>query len=50
MKNYKTFYDFILHLKENPNCLDNLETEITKGKKRKISKTAVLNIKTYLFG
>lgn len=51
MKNYKTFYDFIVYLKENPNCLDNLETEISGGKKRrKISKTAVLNIKKYLFG
>jgi ERCC4-type nuclease len=50
MKKYKSLYEFIVYLKQNPNCLDNLETEITGGKKRKISKSAVMNIKKYLFG
>jgi ERCC4-type nuclease len=50
MKQHKTFYDFIIYLKNNPDYLDCLELESINGKKRKISKTTILNIKNYIFG
>lgn len=47
MKDYSSFPDFIKHLQENPNCLDNVVYE-TNGKTRKISKSCIANIKIFL--
>ena len=47
MKDYSSFPDFIKHLQENPNCLDNVVYE-TNGKIRKISKSCIANIKIFL--
>ena len=46
-KSYKTIVDLIIALQEDDSCLDNLKIE-TKNSNRKISKTAVQNIKIYL--
>ena len=48
MKNYDTFKDFYEAIKLNPELLDDQTIE-SNGKKRKISKTIVNNIKSYLF-
>lgn len=47
MKDYSSFPDFIKHLQENPNCLDNVVYE-TNSKTRKISKSCIANIKIFL--
>lgn len=47
MKNFKDFPDFISTMKADPSGLDNMQIE-TNGKKRKISKTIIDNIKKYL--
>ena len=47
MKNFKDFPDFISTMKADPTGLDNMQIE-TNGKKRKISKTIIDNIKKYL--
>ena len=47
MKNFKDFPDFISTMKAVPTRLDNMQIE-TNGKKRKISKTIIDNIKKYL--
>tara|TARA_Y100000389_G_scaffold203459_1_gene251931 strand:+ start:1107 stop:1868 length:762 start_codon:yes stop_codon:yes gene_type:complete len=44
---YKTVYNLIQELNENLGCLDNVKLKATNGE-RKISKTAVKNIKEYL--
>jgi ERCC4-type nuclease len=48
MKNFSTFADFFEKVKQNPEILDGIQIE-TNGKKRKISKTNIENIKKYLF-
>lgn len=48
MKPYKTFYEFMESVKNNPSLLENLTYE-SKGKTRKISKTSIESIKKYLF-
>lgn len=48
MKEFTSFNDFFEKVKENPTLLDEIKIE-TNGKKRKISKTNIENIKKYLF-
>ncbi len=48
MKNYGSFKMFYETIKEKPELLEGLTIE-TNGKQRKISKTIINNIKTYLF-
>jgi ERCC4-type nuclease len=48
MKDYDTFKDFYEAVKLNPELLDELSIE-SNGKKRKINKNIINNIKTYLF-
>lgn len=48
MKNYGSFKIFYETIKEKPELLEGLTIE-TNGKQRKISKTIINNIKTYLF-
>ena len=45
---FKTLPNLINSLKENPNCLNNIVTTDSKGKNRKISKTAISTIVQYL--
>jgi ERCC4-type nuclease len=47
IEKYKTVYNLIQELNENLGCLDNVKLKATNGE-RKISKTAVKNIKEYL--
>ena len=47
MKQFSSFPHFIEELKKNPSCIDTTICE-TKGKSRKISKTCLVNIKSYL--
>tara|TARA_B000000609_G_C24100118_1_gene307919 strand:+ start:165 stop:914 length:750 start_codon:yes stop_codon:yes gene_type:complete len=46
-KSYTTIVDLIIAMQEDDSCLDNLKIE-TKNSNRKISKTAIQNIKIYL--
>ena len=48
MSKYKSLYELLCSLKENPNCLDKI-TYQTKNKTRHISKTSIKNIKKYLY-
>ena len=43
MINFKTIENLILSVKQDPNCLDDI-----KANNRKISKTCIKNIKTFL--
>jgi len=47
LEKYKTIYNLIKELNENLGCLDNVKLKTTNGE-RKISKSAVKNIKEYL--
>jgi ERCC4-type nuclease len=47
MKEFNNFPDFLLKLRNDPNYLDNIYIE-NNGKKRKLSKTIIDNIKNYL--
>ena len=47
IEKYKTVYNLIQELNENLGCLDNVKLKTTNGE-RKISKSAVKNIKEYL--
>jgi len=47
MKKFSSFQNLMKSLENQPNCLDDIYTE-TKGKKRKISKAVIENIKKYL--
>jgi len=47
IEKYKTVYNLIQELNENLGCLDNVKLKATNGE-RKISKSAVKNIKEYL--
>ena len=47
MKEFNNFPDFLLRLRNDPNYLDNIYIE-NNGKKRKLSKTIIDNIKNYL--
>ena len=48
MKNYESLIDLIVDLQENPKCLDECTFLNSSQQKRKISKTAIENIKKYL--
>jgi hypothetical protein len=45
-KEFKTLKNLIENIENNPNCLDNLKYE--GDNKRKISKTAISNIKEFI--
>ena len=47
MKKHKTIIDLIVDMQENDNCLEGIYIEST-NQRRKISKTAVQNVKKYL--
>jgi crossover junction endonuclease MUS81 len=47
MQRFKTFPNLIVELNQNPNCFENLAIE-TKGVSRKISKSALENIRRFL--
>ena len=48
MKPYNSFYEFMNEVQQDVSCLSDLSYE-SNGKKRKISKTCISNIKKYLF-
>ena len=48
LSEFKTLPNLVQSLKENENCLNNISTTDSKGKSRKISKTAVATIVKYL--
>jgi len=48
MKNYESLIDLIVDLQENSKCLDECTFVNSSQQKRKISKTAIENIKKYL--
>lgn len=48
MSNFGSISDFIITLKENKSCLDNIKLETTNGTLRKINTTAKNNIINYL--
>lgn len=48
MSKFKNILNLIADLQENGNCLDDLFILTSKAQKRKISKTSIQNIKTYL--
>ena len=50
MKQYGTFPQLIRALQENPQCLDGIACESTNGKTRKISKSSIENIRSFLLG
>tara|TARA_Y100000592_G_C5447744_1_gene306972 strand:- start:787 stop:1566 length:780 start_codon:yes stop_codon:yes gene_type:complete len=45
---HKSIWSLKSSLEQDPNCLDSITTETEKGQKRKINKTAITNIKTFL--
>ncbi len=45
---FKTMIDVICALQEDIHCLDHLTYKTSTGKVRKISKTCIENIKTYV--
>ncbi len=47
MKNYSSFNNFINSLQNDPHCIDTI-TVTNNGKTRKISKTSLDNIRSYL--
>jgi hypothetical protein len=49
MKQFHGFPNFIEEMNNNPKCLDNIQIE-NNGKKRKINKSSIENIKKYLVG
>lgn len=48
MSNFNSLYDLLTKLKENKNCLDNIELVSANGNKRRISQTVKNNIIKYL--
>lgn len=48
LSQFKTLPNLIQCIKEDPNCLNNIYTTDVNGKKRKISKTAIATIVSYL--
>jgi ERCC4-type nuclease len=48
MKNFTSFQSFIEELLKNAKCLENIQYINTKGQQRKINKTCINNIFTYL--
>ena len=48
MGKFKTIQNMIIQLKNDPKCLDGLTYTNQAGQTRKISKTAINNIVTYL--
>ena len=45
---HETIWKLRENLGTNPHCLDDITTETEKGQKRKINKTAITNIKSFL--
>jgi hypothetical protein len=48
MKEFKSLPDLVMKLKENNNCLKDISYSNAKGQTRKVSKTAIENIKSFL--
>jgi len=49
MKPFKTFLEFVEHVKQNPTYLENIKLE-SNGKLRKIGSNVVKSIQTFIFG
>ena len=49
MKKFNNFPHFMEELKNNPNCIDDIQYE-KNGKLRKISKSSIENIRLFLLG
>jgi len=50
MKKYRNIAGLVNALREDPNCLENMQIECIGGKKRRINSTAVKKIREYLLG
>jgi ERCC4-type nuclease len=48
MAQFNSLYDMLEKIKNDKHCLDNVEFDMSNGKKRKISQTTVKNIRKYL--
>lgn len=49
MKPFKSFLEFVEHVKQNPEYLENIKME-SNGKTRKLGSNVVKSIQTYIFG